>query len=254
MGQTSEVNPSDWQARFRQQTRWTSAVRRYLYPRLGLGHTARVLEVGCGPGAILDDLRQSTTASIQGLDIRFDFLRLAQSTAPTSPLTCGNALTLPYADGSFDVTLCHYLLLWLSNPGQALAEMRRVTRLGGFVAALAEPDYPARIDYPDELAALGRLQSQSLASQGADPSIGKRLLALFQEAGLQEVQAGLVGGEWGQPVNPDFLQSEWAVLEQDLKGHITREEFFRLRQVDRSAWEQGTRILYVPTFYAWGRG
>ncbi len=245
--------PSIWQARFTQQSYWTAAVRRYLYGRLKLDQAARVLEVGCGPGVILNDLRQSTSATVHGLDIRFDFLRLAQSALPACPLVCGDTLSLPYADASFDISICHYLLLWLADPVQALAEMRRVTRPGGFVVALAEPDYTARIDHPDELAVLGEMQAESLAAQGADPGIGQRLLALFQQAGLEEVQAGLLGGEWGRPMDPEFLKSEWSLLEQDLKGRITREEFFRLRQVDLSAWQQGIRILYVPTFYAWGR-
>ncbi len=244
---------TDWQTRFIQQSHWTGAIRQYLYPRIGLNRAGRVLEVGCGPGVILADLQQSTPAVIHGLDMRFDFLRLAQSTVPTASLTCGDAFALPYADASFDACLSHFLLLWLPNPLAALAEMRRVTRLGGFISALAEPDYTARIDYPDELAELGQMQAQSLAAQGADPATGRRLLALFKEAGLQEVQSGLLGGEWGRPMDEGFLQSEWSVLEQDLKGRITQEEFFRLRQIDRSAWQQGTRILYVPTFYAWGR-
>ncbi len=247
------VNPQDWQARFTQQSRWTTEARRYLYQRTGLDRAHRILEVGCGPGVILGDLQSSIPTGVHGLDLRFDFLRLARSSAPTSPLTCGDALALPYADGSFDVCLCHYLLLWLQDPLQGLKEMRRVTRPGGSVVALAEPYYAGRIDYPDELAALGKLQAWALSSQGADPNLGQRLLALFHQAGLRRSRAGLLGGEWGQPVEPGFLESEWSMLEYDLNGRLPAQELALLQRQDEAAWQQGIRILYVPTFYAWGK-
>jgi len=247
------VNPQEWRARFTQQSRWTTEARRYLYQRTGLDRAHRILEVGCGPGVILADLRQSTPASVHGLDLRFDFLRLARAEDPETRLTCGDALALPYAGGSFDVCLCHYLLLWLQDPLQGLEEMRRVTRPGGSVVALAEPYYAGRIDYPDELATLGKLQAWALSSQGANPNLGQRLLALFHQAGLRRVHAGLIGGEWGQALDPGFLESEWSMLEHDLHGQLPAQEMALLHRQDEAAWRQGTRILYVPTFYAWGR-
>jgi SAM-dependent methyltransferase len=57
--------------------------------------------------------------------------------------------TLPFQP-VFDVTFCHFLLLWVSNPEKVVAEMGRVTRPGGSVR-LAEPDYGGRIDYPESL-------------------------------------------------------------------------------------------------------
>jgi len=56
-------------------------------------------------------------------------------------LSGGDASRLPFADGFFDLTYCHYLFLWLKHPLQALQEMKRVTRPGGWVATFAEPDY-----------------------------------------------------------------------------------------------------------------
>ncbi len=245
--------PSAWQARFLQQSRWTEEVRRYLYQQIGLERAVRILEVGCGPGVILADLEPSTRAAVHGLDIRLDFLRLGQSLVPDARLTCGDGLALPYADGSFDITLCHFLLLWLDDPLRALAEMHRVTRENGYVVALAEPDYTARIDYPEELSELGKLQAAALASQGANPGLGRRLPALFQAAGLRRVRVGLLGGQWGQPLEPEFMQSEWTVIEHDLQARLPKEELARLRRIDEAAWKQGIRILFVPTFYAWGK-
>ncbi len=48
-------------------------------------------------------------------------------------------------------------------------------------------------------------------------------------------------------------QQEWAVLEADLGDSVPAMELNRLKRLDRQAWEQGTRVLSVPTYFAWGR-
>ena len=74
--------------------------------------------------------------------------------------------------------------------------MKRVTRPGGTVAALAEPDYGGRIDFPDSLGELGQWQAFALGSQGANPNVGRRLMAEFIAADLDSVESGLMGGQW----------------------------------------------------------
>ena len=247
------LSPADWHARFTRQAAWTRALRAYLFPRAGVTEAARVLEVGCGTGAILAEL-PGRIPLVAGLDVNAAHLSLARDNAPRARLTRGDALALPYADSAFEVTLCHFLLLWAAAPLQVLREMRRVTRPGGAVLALAEPDYGGRIDYPQELAALGEWQRQSLRRQGADPLMGRRLAGLFHEAGLQTVETGVLGGQW--PGFPDWeeRESEWAVLESDLAERSPEPApWASLKALDRSATERGERVLFVPTFYAWGR-
>jgi hypothetical protein len=132
--------------------------------------------------------------------------------------------------------------------------MRRAVRPGGWVLALAEPDYGGQIRYPEALDGLGRLQTMSLERQGANPVIGRRLMALFLDAGLEQVESGLIGGEWrarsGDSAN---LAEEWQVIEHDLAGWISAAELERYRKLDEAAARRGDRILFVPTFYAIGR-
>jgi SAM-dependent methyltransferase len=247
------LNPLAWHDRFEQQTRWTQEVRRYLFQQIGLQEAQKVLEVGCGTGAVLSQKEPGELAVRYGLDLRLDFLQLAQHKAPSSPLTCGDAYHLPYQSAAFDLTYCHFLLLWLTEPGAALQEMRRVTRPGGFITVLAEPDYGGRIDYPPALEVLGRLQTQSLRQQSADPFTGRKLLAFLTQAGLVDAQAGVTGGYWKEPPADIDLDLEWKMLEHDLAGLLEVEELTRLHEADRLAWRNRERILYVPTFYAWGR-
>ncbi len=143
----------DWHSRFLQQAGWTKDLRDYLFEHAGLMNAHRVLEVGCGTGAILSALL--TPAVVHGLDM--DRLRLldARGHVPSSKLACGNALSLPYVSGIFDITFCHFLMLWVRQPLLALSEMKRVTRPGGAVLALAEPDYTSRVDRPAALGSPG---------------------------------------------------------------------------------------------------
>ena len=246
------LTPLDWHARFTQQARWTRALREYLFPRVGLEAAQSVLEVGCGTGAILSELPMQIPLRV-GLDINSAHIELATRNAPGTQLTLGDALSLPYRSSSFDVTLCHFLLLWVDDPLQVMREMKRVTRPGGFVLALAEPDYGGRVDFPEELAPLGEWQRESLARQGADPLMGRRLAGLFHKAGLEAVETGALGGQWSASPDWEAWESEWAVLESDLSDTPNLSKKLReLKILDRSARAKGERVLFVPTFYALG--
>jgi SAM-dependent methyltransferase len=249
----------DWHARFTQQAGWTRELRLHLFGRAGLERAERVLEAGCGTGAILGGL--STPACVLGLDL--DPARLAEARlhAPSAALACGDALRLPYPEAAFDVAFCHFLLLWVRDPLGALCEMKRVTRPGGAVLALAEPDYDSRVDKPDPLAPLGRWQAESLRRQGADPALGARLADLFQQAGLRLVETGTLRGSPGSSTGlgdgkrlPDAgeREMEWAVLEADLTGIVPRREIQKMKKLDEQAWQRGERVLHVPTYFAYG--
>jgi SAM-dependent methyltransferase len=181
------------------------------------------------------------------------FLRFAQHNDPTAPLTAGDALCLPFSDSSFDIAACHFLLLWLAQPGMALAEMRRVTRKGGAVIAFAEPDYGGRIDYPEALEELGRLQTAGIRQQGADPELGRKLSGLFHAAGLQEVETGLLGGQWRGAPSQQEIDLEWGMLAADLKAALPVAQMEKLHEIETAAWRAGQRVLFVPTFYAIGK-
>lgn len=264
--------PQDWHARYQQQARWTQTLRAYLYERAGLSLARRVLEVGCGTGVLLPELSSRAQAGIFGLDIQAASLRLAGQNSPAANLTQGDTQSLPFSSDYFDLAVCHFVLLWVTDPLAAVKEMRRVTRPGGAVLALAEPDYGGRIDYPSVLAVLGDWQTLALEMSGANPRLGRRLGELFAGAGLSQVEIGVLGGQWsGLPEQTDW-ELEWQVLQADLQalnppsgaqGERTGRpdaadppdagQLERLRYLDRTAWQRGERVLFVPTFYAWGR-
>ena len=239
----------DWHARYIQQAGWTRNLRDYLLARCNLDTARRVLEVGCGTGAVLAELGAHSFA-VHGLDR--DPLRLLQAQRHVyhGQLLCADALNLPYLTHAFDLTFCHFTLLWLADPLLALREMSRVTRPGGFVLAFAEPDYINRVDRPAALAPMGRLQTESLRRQGADPGLGLRLADLFARAGLEIIETGPYQSF---DVPSDDAELEWAVLEADLAGLASPAQLEKWKRIDQQARRRGERILRVPTYFAFAR-
>jgi len=240
----------DWHARYLQQARWTAQLRSYLFNKAGLQPGQRLLELGCGTGAVLADFPQQ--AGLCGLDLDFQALTLAAQNSPGARLTCGDGASLPFANAAFEHVFCHFVLLWVRDPERVVSELRRVTRPGGAVLALAEPDYGGRVDYPPELAELGVWQAAALRRQGADVNMGRKLAAAFSRAGLQRVQTGVMGGQWQGAPSAQELELEWQTLSADLGGLAPAGKLDELRALNERAWALGERVLYVPTFYAWG--
>lgn len=240
----------NWHTRYSQQARWTRDLRAYIFKKIGLHESQRVLEVGCGTGAVLSELPERL--SRYGLDIDPAVLTECHVNVPGVLLAQGNALTLPYIDKSFDVAYCHFLLLWVNDPLQALLEMKRAVRSGGYVIAFAEPDYASRVDEPRELSALGQWQTEALARQGADPSLGARLAELFSQAQIPIVETGTIQSQRSEP-SPEEWELEWAVIESDLARSRSTADIQKMKRLDRQAREHGLRRLHVPTHFAWGR-
>jgi len=240
----------NWHDRYTQQARWTRDLRKYLFEKAGLKNARRVLEVGCGTGAILSDLE--TSASPHGLDLSRAALAQARIHAPGATLANADALSLPYAGSTFDITFCHFLLLWVRDPSQAAREMARVTRPNGFVLALAEPDHTARVDEPASLAPLGQWQTASLRAQGANVSFGARLADTFARAGIEIVETGTIQREGGEASRGEW-KMEWAVIESDLAASVPGEDLQRMKALDEQARVRGERVLHVPTYFVLGR-
>jgi len=264
----TEMTLEEWDAQFSRQANWTRATRQYLYRRANLLRAGRVLDVGSGTGVVTEELAAATEGEVIGLDIDPAMVAFARqrgrhpqkgtsvqhaALGSRAEYRLGDAHDLPFPDGWFDVTACHFVLLWCRDPGRAAEEMMRVTRPGGAVLVCAEPDYGGRIDYPD--LPIGRWQAEALRSEGADPLLGRKLRALFPAghrfgSGTPRVEVGVIPGLW----DPDTLRSEfdreWGLWERSLAGIVPPDELARLRAADRAAIEAGQRLVFMPVFYA----
>lgn len=243
----------EWHRRYSQQARWTLDIRRYLLNELRIDRAGRILEVGCGTGAVTAWLAGACSGRVFGIDLDWSKLDLAHSLDRRPMYAGADTLELPFSGRQFDFTVCHFFLLWIDEAEHAIQEMARVTRSGGFVAAFAEPDYGGRIDFPEELAEIGQAQAEALARQGADPRAGRKLASLLSGAGLAGVQTGVLGGQWSTAPSKEDQELEWSVLRDDLAVSIPPERLDALQKMDETAWRAGDRILFVPTFYGWGQ-
>lgn len=251
-------NPRFWHKRFSQQAGWTREVRRYIFRRLRIQEKDPVLEVGCGTGAVLQQLQKDGIRRIYGADIALPGLLFARGKSPYRRLLCADGVHLPLMSDHFEVCFCHYLLLWTADPVAILREMKRVTRPGGHLVLLAEPDYVQREDHPAQLQPLGELQNMALLAMGAQIDIGSRLRALMEEAGLGEIHVSML-----KPATPHHRSEkdealEWQVIAYDLQqlvelGHLQPERVEHYEELERNARQEGTRLLHIPTYFGWGR-
>ena len=96
----------------------------------------RVLDVGCGPGALTAQLvRRVGSGAVSAIDPAAKFVTAVRGRFPGIGVQRGVAERLPFADGTFDATLAQLGVHCMAAPGAGLAEMTRVTRPGGLVAA-----------------------------------------------------------------------------------------------------------------------
>ena len=248
----------NWHNRYLQQAGWTRELRAYLFRKAGFSGAQRVLEVGCGTGAIiceesLPDRDLHTHVALYGIDLSAASLAECRNHAPGAFLTRGDALYLPYLDKTFDITYCHFLLLWVGDPLRALYEMKRVTKPQGHVLAMAEPDYTSRVDRPPEMSWLGKRQTESLIEQGADVGIGSRLADLFYQAGISLLETGVIQNRGKDALTLEEWENEWSVLQADLAGTVTREELQEMKHLDEQALRRGEHEIIIPTYFAWGQ-
>jgi len=96
----------------------------------------RVLDVGCGPGALTNELvARLGAAAVAAVDPSESFVAAARARNPGVEVLRASAERLPFPDRAFDATLAQLVVHFMTDPVVGLAEMARVTRPGGVVAA-----------------------------------------------------------------------------------------------------------------------
>lgn len=96
----------------------------------------RVLDVGCGPGALTAELvTRLGPAAVAAVDPSDPFVAAARARNPGVSVVRASAEQLPFPDQAFDAALAQLVVHFMSDPVAGLAEMARVTRRDGVVAA-----------------------------------------------------------------------------------------------------------------------
>ena len=102
----------------------------------GVAVGQRVLDVGCGPGALTGELTRRLPANaVFAVDPSASFVAAVADRYPGVEIKRGAAEALPFDSREFDVALAQLVVHFMVDPVQGLGEMLRVTRGGGAVAA-----------------------------------------------------------------------------------------------------------------------
>jgi len=121
-----------------QDPRW----RQFLVSRVECEPDGSVLDVATGTAAVAIELVRQKGCRVVGIDQSPEMLAGARARVEAAGLSDritlveGGAEQLPFPDGAFDALTFTYLLRYVEDPGATLAELARVVRTGGIVAAL----------------------------------------------------------------------------------------------------------------------
>ena len=164
----------------------------------GVKDGLRVLDVGCGPGALTAHLCQCVGAdNVAAVDPSPPFVEAARERLPKVDVRLAPAEELPFEDGEFDVALAQLVVHFMSDPVAGLREMARVSR--GVVAACVW-------DLAGDRAPLSTFWQAATSldpdARGEGELAGAReghLAELMREAGLQDVvETELTASTWYQ--------------------------------------------------------
>ncbi|MBN2579702.1 MAG: methyltransferase domain-containing protein [Pirellulales bacterium] len=175
---TASLSPREL---FQQQAEWLAAARDRLLRRAGIGRRKSILDLGCGPGAVTEELARRCGGTVVALDHRAGAFGEGAGCFGASRCVCGDARRLPFGDGVCDLVFSQFSLLWM-DAGAVVPEIARVLRPDGVCVAL-EPDYGGMIEHPPEIA-LQQVWVDALTRAGADPCIGRKLPSVFARAGF----------------------------------------------------------------------
>jgi SAM-dependent methyltransferase len=190
--------------------------------------------VGCGVGAVLAVLGQEFPGiRLVGVDIEQKQLEFAREhlrrAGVEASLIEGDALALPFDDGSFDYVWMMWLLEHIADPPAALREARRVLGPGGRITAI-EVDYATCRAVPSTPAieTLFGAMVRGMANSGWSDA-GTRLPGWLAEAGFREIDDGAraywwVGDDLASQAHyaADVMESAFDALAQ--ASDVTEEE------------------------------
>jgi SAM-dependent methyltransferase len=160
----------------------------------GIAPGMRALDVGCGPGALTGALVERLGADrVRAADPSEPFVEACRERFPGVEVVVAQAEALPYSDDEFDAALSQLVVNFMADAEVGVAEMARVTRSGGVIAA-------AVWDYAGEMTLLRAFwdSAREVDPDGAAADEGAvmrwcgegDLAELWQRAGLAEVRFG----------------------------------------------------------------
>ena len=213
---------------------WGGVTRAFL-DRIGVARGARCLDLGCGPGFVVEDLRARVgpTGSVVALDesqLWIDHMTqvLRERKIDNVELVRTRIQDAELEPGSFDVIFSRWVFSFLPEPAAVVKKLARALKPGG-VFAIEDYNHEGISIFPESKGfdAVVRATRAMYAQVGGDAWIAGRARKLFREAGLEVMSITpnvMCGGSeslafrWAGRFFPHFSEAMVA------KGLLTREE------------------------------
>lgn len=161
------------------QSDWLADARARILRNAEIAKRKRVLDLGCGYGFVIPELKRRSGGTVFALDQSLEALTFFVA---STPLVCADATDLPVKNQSIDLVFSQNVLLWTKNIERIAKQIYRILAPNGSWV-LIEPDYGGLIEYPLELETR-EIWIQALSRAGADPLIGRKLPPLLTQAGF----------------------------------------------------------------------
>jgi ubiquinone/menaquinone biosynthesis C-methylase UbiE len=244
------------QDRLQQQAGSLGALSEVLLDRVGIRPDGARSTLGCGPGSALGPLaaRTGPGGHVTGVDLNPAHAATARDFAARRRLgnvqiVTADARRTGFPGGTFDLVHARLLMVNVPRPEEVAAEMARLAKPGGWVAALESdvtvlcyPPHPA----VDRATALLRA---SYWLDGADPDLGRRLPHLFRDATRLAFNAAEALLAQGRIADAAALIDPLTTMPPDLDhwlAHVARAEIDLLRGDASAAAGPWQQIYAVP--------
>jgi SAM-dependent methyltransferase len=222
----------------------------------GVGPGMRVVDVGSGPGGLTTELSRRTGAgNVAAIDPAAQFVEACRQRNPGADVRVGVAEELPWADGEFDAALSSLVIAFMRDADRGIAEMARVTREGGTVAACMWDIAGGGMTMLNTYWAAAKgidaaAQGEARRAGTAEGDLPER----FERAGLRDVVAGTLTARAGYTGFEDFWTpftyavgpagQHLATLDEDGRA--------RVREACRVTLPDGPFSLVARAWYARG--
>jgi 8-oxo-dGTP diphosphatase len=217
----------------------------------------RVLDVGCGPGESAFGMAERVPGlRVVGLDFSPAMIRIARARRRVDPvgpmidLTRGDAMALPFADGSFDAVTGHSFLYLVPDPERVLSEAKRVLLPGARCVFLEPANVADRPLLPSAIRARVLREPRFVSSMALWRLVSRRygrfdeerFCTLFDAAGLDtvDVRPTLEGlGYFGVAERPairklgDVDWSRWVPADRATLLFVVDEENHRILLIEK---------------------
>jgi ubiquinone/menaquinone biosynthesis C-methylase UbiE len=162
---------------------------------LALGPGLRWVDIGCGNGAFSERIvERCQPAEVQGIDPSEAQLAFARTrpAARIAQFQRGDAMTLPFPDSRFDVATMALVIFFVPDPAKGLAEMARVTRPGGTMAAYAWDLFGGGFPLEPILAELRAMNIPPWLPPSPDASRAENMRALWTNVGATDIDMRVI--------------------------------------------------------------